>query len=198
MTGEPWRSSLMVPWGSPSPAREEPREPIRGVNVVKLPPTGHDSTKVILLVRGSPFASVRLGQTHCPCLGVKGSQVRILSSRPDGSPLTLAETPRQRAFFMFGVDLTGWHHAQLGTTWGPAIHVSPVCLKSWRPPLRVVVEAARGIELCEHPRTDQRGGLHITGSRQRPQFLDSLNRKDCERHRRYFIRVICQISGYCR
>ena len=33
------------------------------------------------LVKGSPFDSVRPGQTHCPCLGVKGPQVQILSSR---------------------------------------------------------------------------------------------------------------------
>ncbi len=64
-----------------SPAQEEPREPIRGANVFKLSPTGHDSARVMSLVRGSPFASVRPGQTYGPCLGVKGSQVRILSSR---------------------------------------------------------------------------------------------------------------------
>ena len=67
--------------GVASPAQEEPREPIRGANVFKLPPTDHDSARVICLVGGSPFDSVRPRQTHCPCLGVKGSQVRILSSR---------------------------------------------------------------------------------------------------------------------
>jgi hypothetical protein len=67
--------------GVASPAQEEPREPIQGANVFKLPSTGHDSARVISLVRGSPFDSVRPRQTHCPCLGVKGSQVRILSSR---------------------------------------------------------------------------------------------------------------------
>jgi hypothetical protein len=91
-----------------SPAQEEPREPIRGANVFKLPPTDHDSARVICLVRGSPFDSVRPRQTHCPCLGVKGSQVQILSSRPTPGPLTLDKTPRQRAFFLLSVDLFGF------------------------------------------------------------------------------------------
>jgi hypothetical protein len=57
--------------GVPSPAQKrEPREPIWGANVVKLPPTGHDSVRVISLVRGSPFDTVRSGQTHRTCLGV--------------------------------------------------------------------------------------------------------------------------------
>jgi hypothetical protein len=34
-------------------------------------------------------------------LGVKGSQVRILSSRPVISPLVLVIIPGQRAFFLF-------------------------------------------------------------------------------------------------
>jgi hypothetical protein len=67
--------------GSLSRPKGEPREPIRGANVVKLFPTRHDSVRVISLVRGSPFDTVRSGQTHRTCLGVKGSQVRILSSR---------------------------------------------------------------------------------------------------------------------
>src|SRR4051794_3524473 len=37
-------------------------------------------------------------------LGVKGSQVQILSSRPTPGPLTLDKTPRQRAFFVQRVD----------------------------------------------------------------------------------------------
>jgi hypothetical protein len=49
--------------------------------VFELPSTVHDSTRVIALVRGSPFDSVRPPQTHCPCLGVNGSQVQILSAR---------------------------------------------------------------------------------------------------------------------
>jgi hypothetical protein len=67
--------------GVASPAQEEPREPMRGANVVRLPPTDYDSARVVSLVRGSPFDTVRSGQTYGPCLGVKGSQVQILSSR---------------------------------------------------------------------------------------------------------------------
>ena len=52
--------------------QEELREPIRGANVVILSPTVHDLARVIALVRGSPFDSVRPGQTHCPCLGGQG------------------------------------------------------------------------------------------------------------------------------
>jgi hypothetical protein len=80
MIGEPW---AFVVDGAMGGAREEPWEPTRGANVLKLPPTCHDSVRVMSLVRGSPFDSVRPRQTHCPCLGVKGSQVRILSSRPN-------------------------------------------------------------------------------------------------------------------
>jgi hypothetical protein len=87
--------------GVASPAQEEPWEPIQGANVFKLPSTGHDSARVISLVRGFPFDSVRPRQTHCPCLGVKGSQVRILSSRLVISPLVLVIIPGQRAFFLF-------------------------------------------------------------------------------------------------
>jgi hypothetical protein len=47
----------------------------------QTPSTVHDSVRVISLVRGSPFDTVRSGQTHRTCLGVKGSQVQILSSR---------------------------------------------------------------------------------------------------------------------
>ena len=93
--------------GLAPPAQEEPREPIRGANVVKLPPTGHDSARVISLVRSSPFDPVRSGQTYGTCLGVKGSQVRILSSRPTRGPLALIETPGQRAFSVFRADLAG-------------------------------------------------------------------------------------------
>jgi hypothetical protein len=103
-----------------SPAQEESREPIRGANTVKLARTGHDSARVILLVRGSPFDSIRPGQTHRTCLGVKGSQVQILSSRPTRGPLTLDETPCQRASLGLLVDLAGWGTcAESGTIWGP-------------------------------------------------------------------------------
>lgn len=45
--------------GAPLPTKRQPREPIRGANVVKLPPTVHDSVRVISLMKGSPFDSVR-------------------------------------------------------------------------------------------------------------------------------------------
>jgi hypothetical protein len=102
--------------GRTSPDQEKPREPIRGANVVKLPPTIRDSVRVILLGESFPFDSVRPRQTHCPCLGVKGSQVQILSSRPTRGPLTLDETPCQRAFLGLLVDLAGWGTAR---SWGP-------------------------------------------------------------------------------
>jgi hypothetical protein len=93
-----WRSSSLVaarPRVAVGPlVQEESREPIRGANAVKLPRTGHDSARVFLLVSGSPFDSVRSCQTHCPCLGVKGSQVQILSSRPTPGPLTLDKNTR--------------------------------------------------------------------------------------------------------
>jgi hypothetical protein len=97
MTGEP---GLMMPWGSPLPPKWQLREPIRGANVFKLRPTGHDSARVMSLLRGSPFDSLRPRQTHRTCLGVKGSQVQILSSRPTPGPLTLVKMPGQRALFV--------------------------------------------------------------------------------------------------
>ena len=126
--------------GSSLPPKRQLREPIRGANVFRLPPTGHDSVRVMSLVRGSPFDSVRLRQTHCPCPGVKGSQVRILSSRPIRGPLMLVKTPRQRAFFMFGVDLVG-----LGTvrSWEP-FGDQPVFRKAVSESPAAAIEVASG------------------------------------------------------
>jgi hypothetical protein len=93
--------------GVASPAHEEPGEPIRGANVFKLPPTDHDSARMISLVRSSPFDSVRLRQTHCPCLGVKGSQVQILSSRRSRELAGSGCLSRSAGFLCFRFD-HGW------------------------------------------------------------------------------------------
>ena len=112
-----------------SPAQEEPREPIRGANVVRLPPTGHDSARVISLVRGSPFVSVRLGQTYGPCLGVKlGAVAFIVFIDPQyaidlqliGGVIILQTLPavaialHTRWFHRWGL-LAGW---AIGLAWG--------------------------------------------------------------------------------
>ena len=52
-------------------------------------------------------------------LGVKGSQVRILSSRPIRGSLTVEETPRQRAFFADSRSCSARDRAELGTIRGP-------------------------------------------------------------------------------
>ena len=65
--------SPLAPW--------EPREPVRGANAFRLTRTRRDSARAFLQVRGSPFDSLRPGQTPGSCLGVKGSRVQIPPSR---------------------------------------------------------------------------------------------------------------------
>ena len=48
MTGDDWSAMTFLfdgAMGLASPAQEQPREPIRGANVFKLPPTDHDSAR---------------------------------------------------------------------------------------------------------------------------------------------------------
>jgi len=57
------------------------REPITGATTSRSPPMSCDTPGVSLQVRGSPFDSLRPGQTPDSCLGVKGSPVQIRPSR---------------------------------------------------------------------------------------------------------------------
>ena len=56
-------------------------EPTTGANVLRFLSTYRDACGTFLQVSGSPFDSLRPGQTPDSCLGVKGSPVQIRPSR---------------------------------------------------------------------------------------------------------------------
>jgi hypothetical protein len=58
-----------------------PGEPALGANVLRFASTRRDTRGTLPQVGGSPFDSLRSGQTPDSCLGVKGSPVQIRPSR---------------------------------------------------------------------------------------------------------------------
>jgi hypothetical protein len=77
-------SLILIVMGGPSPARE-PREPIRGANVFRLPQTGRDSVRALVQVRGLPVGFLQTEPDH----------VRDWGSRGRGSNLAVPTAKQQ-------------------------------------------------------------------------------------------------------